>query len=256
MIGVLKKEEFPQIISLWHEIFGDDEAIIEGFLKIFSDCVVVYREGKEVLGMLTLLPISVKSRLGYYVYAVATAMEHRGKGVATKLIEYAKKICDNKRFLILSPATVSLEGFYEKLGFLKINCFSKKQVPPDLTSERILPVIPITSTELFILRKEYFKNNSFFEWDIDVLDLMHNCFKSKFLKIGKNESFAVCDIFENFVLIKELCLNDNVDVLLASIKNYFGKEIAYYTVYETDGKDGAMVWGGKFYRPYFNLALD
>lgn len=256
MIEFASKEDFSDIIKLWHEVFGDSEKVIEGFLERFYDRVLLFRKSNKILGMLSLLPISVGKATGFYVYAVATDESCRSKGIATRLLEYSKALCQNKNFLLLVPASDSLFEFYKKFGFSNISCLEKNIVSSHIEGD-IIPVSPISPIELLILRKEYFKSISFFEWDIDILNLMHDCFGYKFLKLGEDLGFAVCEIFEQTISIKELCCKaEHRKSALASICKYFDCSLYSYIVPAKTDIPSAMIWGEEFKRPYFNLALD
>ena len=51
-----------------------------------------------------------------YIFAVTTALEFRGKGYASQLIEKIK--AEDDSILILRPVNKELISFYEKLGFV------------------------------------------------------------------------------------------------------------------------------------------
>lgn len=257
MIGYANEEDFDKIICLWNRVFGDNKEVIKKYLDRFYERVLLYRKDDEILAMMSLLPIGVKNRMGYYVYAVATDEEQRGQGIASKMIEYAKNLCKKDEFLILVPAKEALFEFYKRFGFYEISCITKKQKFEPREDNKPLKLMEISPTELLILRKEFFKHNSFFEWDIDVLNLMHDCFGTRFLKTVDGKDFIVCDIFENMVTVKEVCSNKkNYDVLLTSLSRYFGMDIYSYAFPEKTKTPSAMVFGAKFRKPYFNLALD
>ncbi|MEE0808387.1 MAG: hypothetical protein U0L84_03400, partial [Acutalibacteraceae bacterium] len=59
----------------------------------------------------------------YYIYAAATDNQHRGKGYMSDLIKNVIKSTNAPLFL--KPATKELEGFYERLGFKRINAVIK-----------------------------------------------------------------------------------------------------------------------------------
>lgn len=255
MIEFAGRTDFSEIVSLWHKVFGDSENIVLKYLERFFDRVLVFREGGRILGMLSLLPISVREKTGYYVYAVATAEESRGKGVASKLLEYSKKLCGDEKFLILVPASASLFDFYKRFDFSEINCITKKVLTSEVGASS-LPITPVSSTEILILRKEFFESRDFFEWDIDVLDLMHD-FGTRFFRIGEKSGFLICDVFENEINIKELCTFDiDTKTALAAVRSYFNVDVYAYTLPKPDSFPSAMVWGAEFKNPYFNLALD
>lgn len=256
MIGFAEKKDFEQIISLWHDVFGDSPEFVKEYLNRFYNRVLLYREGEEIAGMLSLLDLSEGKKTGYYIYAVATDERYRLRGIASALIEYAKSLCRKDEFLILVPAEDSLFGFYEKLGFSEISCVRKRNLMKTVI-DAYLPVNVISPTEFMILRKEFFKDTNFIEWDIDVLNLLHDVFETKFIRLGDNVGFAVCEVFENFVSVKELCCApQNIKLALSSVCKFFGRRIYSYALPAKDIKPYAMSYGKKFKKPYFNLALD
>lgn len=256
MIRFALREDFFDIINLWNTVFGDSKQVIESYLERFFDRVLLFYEDDTLAGMLSLLPISTGKETGFYVYAVATDERFRSKGIATKLIEHSKKLCGEDKFLILVPASESLFEFYKKFDFYEISCLEKNIVTTNIEDD-ILPLSLISSTELLIMRKECFKNINFFEWDIDVLNLMHDCFGYKFLKFDDDLGFAVCEIFKNTVNVKELCCRkEHRQAALSSICKYFNCSLYSFTIPAKTNIASAMIWGKHFKSPYFNLALD
>lgn len=256
MIKFASADDFFDIIKLWKNVFGDSEKMINDYLSRFGKNVLIFREGKSLCGMLSLLPISNGKSVGFYVYAVATDKSFRSRGIASRLIEYSKELCGNDKFLILTPASESLFGFYKKFGFYEISCIEKYIAGLEVSDE-IIPVSEISPTELLIFRKECFKGFSFFEWDIDVLKLMKDCFGYCFLALGNNLGFAVCEVFENMVNIKELCCQRIYrQAALASVCRYFGCDLYSYVIPSKTAVPSSMVWGKSFKKPYFNLSLD
>lgn len=256
MIKFASKNDYCDIIKLWKNVFGDSEKTINDYLSRFGKNVLLFYEEECLCGMLSLLPISNGKYTGFYIYAVATDKRFRSRGIASRLIEYSKEICGNNKFLILTPASEALFGFYKKFGFYEISCIEKNIINLPLCNET-MPISPISATELLILRKECFKNISFFEWDIDVLKLMHDCFGYRFLTLGENLGFAVCEIFENTVNIKELCCKkEHRPAALTSICNHLGCDLYSYVIPSKTATPSSMVWGMSFKKPYFNLSLD
>ena len=72
MITFAQKEDTEQIKRLWRKTFDDTEEEIEAFLKYYSENIMIYKEDRRVKGMLSLLPLSLNSEKGRYVYAAAT----------------------------------------------------------------------------------------------------------------------------------------------------------------------------------------
>jgi hypothetical protein len=110
------------IASLWADVFHDTDAYIRLFLeKRFSpDSFLLIHESGELAAMCTFLPVEFRTETGEsvpirYVYALATAPNHRGRGLARKLLDFASAHYGVP--LVLVPAGAELEAFYAKLGF-------------------------------------------------------------------------------------------------------------------------------------------
>ncbi len=113
--------------SLWHRVFGDSYSYIELiFNKRFGECVLCFAEieNDEAVSAFYLL----KSRLhyggedfeGYYLYAAATDVKHRGKSIMSKLIREAQLYCEKTGydFISLVPSEKSLYDYYGRFAFV------------------------------------------------------------------------------------------------------------------------------------------
>lgn len=113
-----KKERLKQI---YNETFGDNDNKFEDdlFENCFKYCKYL-EDGGKITSLLFALPCKIEEKEALYIFAVVTDKEHRGKGLAIKLIEQIKK--ENKdKILILRPASESLVEYYSKLGFKTLN---------------------------------------------------------------------------------------------------------------------------------------
>lgn len=105
-----------QIISLWYDVFGDDEAYINYFLDSCKNkSCLGYFENDSLVSMLFMIECEYCGCKGEYLYAVCTEENYRGRGHAALLVEEAKKYMSD--FLWLIPANESLFNYYSKLGF-------------------------------------------------------------------------------------------------------------------------------------------
>ena len=82
--------------NLWAEVFHDTDAYIRLFLeKRFSpESLLLIREGGKLASMCAFLQAEFRTETGEsvpirYVYALATAPDHRGHGLARKLLDFA-----------------------------------------------------------------------------------------------------------------------------------------------------------------------
>lgn len=121
MIKFADKTMIKQLKKIWMECFHDEDSYIDFFFQeYFNDksTLVYLMDGKPV-SMLTLMPAKLHEKKNlrniYYIYAVATLPEARGKGYSSRLLDYANEITHNATFL--QPATKELENFYERNGY-------------------------------------------------------------------------------------------------------------------------------------------
>ena len=111
--------------KLWIDTFGDTEDYVsllfdKGYTP--TECFGEIVNG-EVVSVLYLLKGYIKSdKINYegrYLYAAATAVPYRGKGLMAKLIKEAQRYIAEKgiTFICLVPADEGLYGFYGRFGF-------------------------------------------------------------------------------------------------------------------------------------------
>ena len=130
-----KEQDLPQMVALLGELFGqeaefqpDPEAQLRGLRRIFADpgqgCLLVAREGLEVLGMVSLL-WSVSTALGgpaAWLEDLVVARPHRGQGLGKALVA-AAVACGRERgmlriTLLTDGDNFRAQGLYGSLGFL------------------------------------------------------------------------------------------------------------------------------------------
>lgn len=114
-------EREHQIMELWQRVFGDKRSDIEEFMvQLYSpERAFTLSEEGQIVSMLHIVPLSDSIRKIAYIYAVATAEEYRGRGLATQLITRALEVIDSSDFdcAVLIPSSSSTAHFYEKFGF-------------------------------------------------------------------------------------------------------------------------------------------
>ena len=108
--------------QLWHDTFGDDIATIDHFfIRLYNSArCFTHSINNRTVAMLHIVPIVENGEQNGYIYAVATAPEFRGQGIASDLIRRAidgvqKGGIYNQ--LLLIPANEQLVSFYKKFGF-------------------------------------------------------------------------------------------------------------------------------------------
>lgn len=111
----------PGLRKLWKEAFGDSNVFLDAFFsKGFSSrrcrCII---ENGEVLSVLYWFEVTYCHQRFAYLYAVATAAAHRGRGLFSALLEDTKQVLTEVGFdgILLVPETEALGQMYEKFGF-------------------------------------------------------------------------------------------------------------------------------------------
>lgn len=106
--------------ALYDEAFpGEDERFTGALFALgFPTHLVAMGEGKDLASMLFALPYDIVTEDGvqkaHYLYAVATAKAHRGKGYAKKLL---RRVAERGTPVFLRPMSPSLFDFYKSAGF-------------------------------------------------------------------------------------------------------------------------------------------
>lgn len=118
--------QYPGLKALWAEAFGDEESFIElffatGFTPERCRCVT---EGGNVAAALYWFDCEAEGRKLAYLYAVATANAHQGKGLCRSLMEDTHTHLKALGYsgAVLVPGEPGLFAMYAKLGYAAINC--------------------------------------------------------------------------------------------------------------------------------------
>lgn len=121
------KIDFPlpsqqdELIALWQEAFGDTEEFIDGFFCTgFSParcrCVTV---GGKLAAALYWFEVTLEGKRYAYLYAIATAKAHRGKGIFRTLMADTRAHLKLRGYdgILLVPQTEQLRNTYLAMGF-------------------------------------------------------------------------------------------------------------------------------------------
>ncbi|NLX83598.1 MAG: GNAT family N-acetyltransferase [Clostridiales bacterium] len=125
MIRQARPTDLPQLITLWQEAFGESEADTRFYFEHrHADLnMLVHVDDQALTGMLSMLPIqlvtnghALKAR---YVFAVATRLSHRNRGISSRLMEKAHEAMREEGSLaaVLVPADEGLFSYYERRGY-------------------------------------------------------------------------------------------------------------------------------------------
>ena len=106
---------------LWRECFGDEDRFIDAFLMYYYDQnnMLSLEVDDQIVSMLHLVPFQSELGRTTYIYGVATAVQHRGHGYATELMNRAMAIISDRGddAAVLIPSGESLRDYYQQFGF-------------------------------------------------------------------------------------------------------------------------------------------
>lgn len=153
--------DIPSLRKLWQEAFGDTDEFLDlffthGFSK--KRCLFMESDGSAA-AVLYWFDCEWNKKKIAYIYAVATAKAHRGKGLCHKLMDYTHSHLKNEGYAgaILVPGSPSLFKFYESMGY-KNSC-SVHEFTCSAGKDNI-NLSQVSKEEFASLRREFLPNNS------------------------------------------------------------------------------------------------
>lgn len=132
---VSNREEYEGLRALWCEVFKDEPDFVDEMYAAFgaeigagqfsSDEIAGYvaadSSGDVVSALTSFLSGEYDGRPVWTAYAICTRPDMRGLGLAGELVEYARDIVlDAGGISLISPATESLEKYYEGHGYERL----------------------------------------------------------------------------------------------------------------------------------------
>ena len=117
---------YEGIRSLWCAVFGDEPGFVDHVYRTFGRDIRGYaaagRDGAVVSALTVYRCGSFEGKPVWVTYAVCTAPEHRGHGLAGMLTERARDdVISSGAISIVSPDDEELADWYGKLGY--VPCF-------------------------------------------------------------------------------------------------------------------------------------
>ncbi len=119
-----QRSDLPALTTLWQTCFGDEEASIWEFWKIFDKISVFIARENAPIAMLCALPVTLfdadgESHAASYLYAVCTAPDYRNMGICAQLMDFAENALkkEGSAFTLLVPSSEKLFDFYKKRGY-------------------------------------------------------------------------------------------------------------------------------------------
>ena len=115
------EKDFPSLLNLWKEAFGDSDEFINTFKEtaFSTKRSRVIKKDDEVLAALYWFDCTVYGRPIAYIYAVATLKAYRGQGLCKRLMIDTHTHLKNSGYegAILVPGSKELFEFYKNLGY-------------------------------------------------------------------------------------------------------------------------------------------
>ena len=113
--------QYPQLMALWQDAFGDSEEFVDGFFCTGfspSRCRCITENG-NVVAALYWFDVRYENQHFAYVYAVAVDKAHRGRGLCAALMEDTHSHLRLRGYdgILLMPQTDSLREMYGKMGY-------------------------------------------------------------------------------------------------------------------------------------------
>ena len=158
----------PDLRRLWQQAFGDSDKYLDDFWQTaFSceRCLCVELEG-EIAAALYSLDCSCRGKKLAYLYAVATDITHRGKGLCHRLMDYAHAHLASQGYAgtVLVPGSEDLFRLYGEMGYQPFGGIEEITAPG---ANPGVPLRPITPTEYTALRRVYLP--AYLHWEITVM---------------------------------------------------------------------------------------
>ena len=116
-----KKADIPMLRDLWQDAFGDSEQFLDMFFDTAfnSNRALCITDNNSLCAALYWFDCTHQGQRIAYIYAVATAKAHRGKGLCRTLTDHTQNILTQQGYAgaILVPAQAGLFDMYKKLGY-------------------------------------------------------------------------------------------------------------------------------------------
>jgi len=216
-IRLLTMDDAPQAAALWSLVFGDDEATVLEFFRLFGHQqgfgACAEAEGKIVAAAYSpagtdYITPDGTSYSGAYLYAVATHPNFRKHGLARKVCSLLKETAwaQGRQYLFTRPSEDSLYDWYEeKIGAVPLLGGEKRSF--SLTEEAALPCRRLLTEEYAQLRSRYLKglphvrqSSRWLSWE----SVLHESYGGGFYAVGGHIADVYADTSTKTLYVNEL----------------------------------------------------
>ena len=158
--------------SLWKAVFNDSDAFLDAFFQIAysPDRCRYHAQDGQILSALYWFDCQYAGRKLAYIYAVATDPAHRGKGLASQLLNETHSHLKAQGYsgAVLKPAE-GLFPFYERLGY-RTSCYVNRCVVE--TGTVAAQIKALSPSEYARLRRAYLPKNGITQEGV-TLEFLH-----------------------------------------------------------------------------------
>ena len=262
--------DYENLKALWQTAFDDNKESLDSFFeKTVSPerVLAVFEEGKPTSALYMLESEIVKDKKtysAYYIYAVCTHPEYRGKGLMKSLFEELFEVAKSRDvdYLFLVPEEEYLFNIYGKLGFKNGFSYSEKIISKkDFQNTQTIKTQKLTYESYRKCIEENPKN-------VPLAVLKESAFDSFFNSVSgevkvvfiENEGYALYEETEEKLTVFELFGNENL--LLNAVSKSTEKKAIIYRQVSNDNpipygmfykiNDVPEIYDGFFGIPYAN----
>lgn len=212
IIDCPRSTDLPGLRRLWMQAFGDSSALLDNFYRVgfsFDRCRCI-REGEEIVAALYWFDCHWGSKKVAYIYAVATDVFYRGKGLCHQLMADTHRQLQEQGYsgAVLVPADDGLVSLYAKLGY---RCFCTVD-EMSTAGKNIQAATEITPAEYAGLRKSFLGENAIFQ-DVTVFDYL-----ATYGGFYKTPGGICCGYWENDTFHLEELLGENIPCQATSLQ--------------------------------------
>ena len=230
------ESEYEKLKALWETAFDDSEENLGYFFKNTASperVLAAFKEGKPVSALYMLeSEIINKEKIysAYYIYAVCTHPDFRGKGLMKSLFEELFKVAKSRNidYLFLVPEEEYLFNIYEKLGFKNGFSYSEETLSrKDFNCIENIKNQKLTYKKYRRIIEENPKNVPFAVLKESTFNSFFNSVSGE-VKIAsvENEGYALYEEIEEKLVIFELLGNENL-LLNAVFQNTEKEKLIY-----------------------------
>ena len=214
-IRPLTAADAPAAAKLWHTVFGDEEALVMEFFRLFPGCTHFgfCAESKGDIAAAAYCPHGTDYitpdgtvHKGAYLYAVATHPDHRKKGLAHALCTALRDTAFSAGmdYVFTKPSEESLYPWYEeKIGAVPL--LGGKQLRFSAAAKKTLPVSSLSPEAYLSLRNELLQGKAHVRHSAEWMTwqtLLHKAYGGGYYTVGEHIADLYCD--GNTVQINEL----------------------------------------------------